>query len=271
MSTTRPKSLQAQASHEERAPAPELDVDSLNAIRSLLEGQEAEVVAPDVPARLQGAAPVKPLAPQPMRRSKADDLPPLVDPVGEEEAAEDVKTRRKSRFAGSRLAFRRGAQTVQNPPGPQLNRNEQAVPTVVTSAPKAGRKARITGYRPSRRHILIGGLALLVLFKPWLVFGLTFIFLCLLTGVFLVLGYDGFWMRVMKMSRWYANRDPGRAAHLHARLDRFAMKWDAVLDRFPEGTVDGLYLPDFGELATADSRHEEVLARRLEGLRKEST
>ena len=45
------------------------------------------------------------------------------------------------------------------------------------------------------------------------------------------------------------------------------MKWDAVLDRFPEGTVDGLYLPDFGEMAAAEARHDAALDRRFDRLR----
>lgn len=45
------------------------------------------------------------------------------------------------------------------------------------------------------------------------------------------------------------------------------MKWDAVLDRFPEGTVDGLYLPDFGEMAEAEARHDAALDRRFDRLR----
>lgn len=72
----------------------------------------------------------------------------------------------------------------------------------------------------------------------------------------------------MGLGRWYARRRPNRAAELHRKLDAFAMKWDAVLDRFPEGSVDGLYLPDFGELATADARHDEALDRRFANLRK---
>lgn len=88
----------------------------------------------------------------------------------------------------------------------------------------------------------------------------------IITGVFLTVGYDGFWQGMIKFGRWYANRRPARAALLHARLDRFAVAWDGILDRFPEGTVDGLYLPDFGELAAADDRHTEAMDRRLSGL-----
>ena len=52
-----------------------------------------------------------------------------------------------------------------------------------------------------------------------------------------------------------------------AVLRKPRVKWDAVLDRFPEGTVDGLYLPDFGEMAAADTRHDEALDRRFDSLR----
>jgi hypothetical protein len=110
-------------------------------------------------------------------------------------------------------------------------------------------------------------LALLVLFRPWLVVGVLLLTVFLILGVFLALGYDGFWRRGMAIGRWYAGRRPERAADLHNRLDAFAIKWDAILDRFPEGTVDGLYLPDFGEMAAADARHDAAMARRFDSLR----
>ena len=127
--------------------------------------------------------------------------------------------------------------------------------------------ARLIGYRPTTRHIVLACLALLVLFRPWLVVGVLLLTVFLILGVFLALGYDGFWRRGMAIGRWYAGRRPERAADLHNRLDAFAMKWDAILDRFPEGTVDGLYLPDFGEMAAADARHDAAMARRFDSLR----
>ena len=72
----------------------------------------------------------------------------------------------------------------------------------------------------------------------------------------------------MGIARWYARRHPSRSVELHRKLDNFAMKFDAFLDRFPEGTVDGLYLPDLGDLAEADQRHDEALDRRFETLRE---
>jgi hypothetical protein len=129
-------------------------------------------------------------------------------------------------------------------------------------------KAKVMAYRPTPKHILLAGLALLVLFRPWLIFGLLFLFAFVVVGVILILGYDGFWHRVMGVARWYARKHPSRSAELHRKLDNFAVRFDAFLDRFPEGTVDGLYLPDFGDLAEAEARHDEALDRRFENLRE---
>lgn len=129
-------------------------------------------------------------------------------------------------------------------------------------------KAALLGYRPTPRHIVIASAALVILFRPWLVVGVAFLSLFILTGVFLILGYDGFWRRAMGLARWYARRHPSRAVELHRKLDTFAMKWDAILDRFPEGTVDGLYLPDFGDLAEAESKHDAALDRRFSEMRE---
>ena len=131
---------------------------------------------------------------------------------------------------------------------------------------KASRR-RIRAKRPPARAVILSLLALAVVLRPWLVFGVLFVTVFVVLGVFLALGYDGFWQRAMALGRWYAARQPERAAALHARLDAFAMKWDAMLDRFPEGTVDGLYLPDFGEMAAAEARHDAALDRRFDRLR----
>jgi|GEM_PF-1755235 len=146
--------------------------------------------------------------------------------------------------------------------------------TAVHSAPKAAARmdlkaqvaSRLSGYRPKPKHIGLIAFALLVVMRPWLVLGLFILCLIVMIGVFLILGYDGFWARVMSAARWYAKRRPERAMALHRKLDGMAMKWDAVLDRFPEGTVDGLYLPDFGGLAVAAKRQEEALDRRYSNI-----
>ncbi len=129
------------------------------------------------------------------------------------------------------------------------------------------RRRRIRAKRPPARAVILSLLALAVVLRPGLVFGVLFVMVFIVLGVFLALGYDGFWQQAMALGRWYAGRRPERAAMLHARLDALAMKWDAVLDLFPEGTVDGLYLPDFGEMAAAEARHDAALDRRFDRLR----
>lgn len=127
-------------------------------------------------------------------------------------------------------------------------------------------KAQILGYRPTAKHITLGVLVLLLLFRPWILFWTVVFGVFALIGLFLMFGYDGFWHRVMNIGRWYAKRNPARAVELNRKLDAFAMQWDMFLDHFPDGTVDGLYMPDFSEMATAESRHDEALDRRFANL-----
>jgi len=209
-----------------------------------------------------------------IRRALSEHPPVEPQPVAEREAEQ----------AAYRAALARG-ETPQPPKGqapaePQRRAradrvNQQAEAHRVAdaqigkmSALLAGAKARIASYRPKPKHLLIAGAVLLVLLRPWLVLGLVFLTVFGVAVLFLILGYDGFWQRGMRLARWYANRRPDRAQVMHQRLDDFACKWDAVLDRFPEGSVDALYLPDFGDLAAADARHTEAVDRRLQSMQE---
>jgi hypothetical protein len=230
----------------------ELDASSLDAIRSILTEEEAPV-----PRRTLRRA--KPVAAEPPRegapsQSKAEQLPTLERPYAD---PEDDLTRKPGKW---RFSLRRT---------PKAAVAKVTAPRTERRKPKdagEGLAGRIKTFRPKPVHIALGLFALFVVMRPWLVFGVLVLFALIMTGVFLITGYDGFWQSTMKFGRWYARRRPARAALLHARLDRFAMRWDAVLDRFPEGTVDGLYLPDFGEMATAEDRHSKAMDRRLSGM-----
>lgn len=232
----------------------ERDANSLDAIQSILTEEEApaprrglrrpKAVEADLPSQ------VAPL------RSKADSLPLLVAPELDMAPQPSVEKPAKRRFSLGR------SPKVVKPTAPV--KRPKAVHT--KSSADAGAVAGIKGFRPKPRHLALGAFVLFVIFRPWLVLGLTVLCVIIITGVFLTVGYDGFWQGMIKFGRWYANRRPARGALLHARLDRFAVAWDGILDRFPEGIVDGLYLPDFGELAAADDRHTEAMDRRLSGL-----
>ncbi len=214
-----------------------LDAESMAAIRSMLE-DDAPAAEPEPAPRPQEAMPAEPIATAmpAAKGEKRDRLPPIS--AAPEPTAKPKKPQKAPRAPG--------------------RMSKLAAPYV----------ARVKGYRPTPKHMIIAALALLVFFRPWLVVGIVLLSLLIFVGVFLILGYDGFWQRGMAVARWYAGRNPERAAEMHIRLDRFAMKWDAVLDRFPDGTVDGLYLPDFQEIAAAEERHEAALDRRLKDIRE---
>lgn len=245
----------------------ELDAESLNAIRSIL----VEDPAPSVPASnpagdlTQTHVHDTPVAPPARPRKKADALPALgaaVDDGYDDRPATKTKAGLLSRLR--RKAIAPAPVETTRAVGRTPLRNDSAGGGRLTGLLPAG--LTLSGYRPKPAHIALGLLALVVLMRPWLVIGLLALTGFILAAVFLIAGYDGFWHGVMRSNRWYAKRRPERAAVILARLDRFAMRWDAVLDRFPEGTVDGLYLPDFGDMDAAERRHSEAMDRRLSGL-----
>lgn len=252
--------------HRKITPAPEpdfeLDEGSLSAIRAILTEEEA----PAPPAALVKDAAEAEHAEVPRasarRQRKADALPRLRQPLPDPEA--EV---RAARALAPRVAARPSmVSRIASPLLVRLKRTPVRAQAAQEEKPAKRAEGVVAGYRPKPAHIALGAFVLLVIFRPWLVLGVTLLAAFILTGVLLMVGYDGFWQGVIRISRWYAGKRPSRAAAIHARLDGFAMRWDAFLDRFPEGTVDGLYLPDFGALEMAEQRHDEVMQRRLASL-----
>jgi|GEM_PF-1511096 hypothetical protein len=251
------------------APTGELDESSLNAIRSILTEETAPAAT-----RRQAHDDVSAVEKAPAPPRKADALPDLAAPVGDEVHGRDNYAGGATPARKSGLRFFKTRVRSQKPQPKHQAAKVAASKNAKT--PKASGASnlpalsamldRVKAYRPTKAHIGLAMIALFVLMRPWLVLGLLVLFAIIMTGIFLMVGYDGFWQGVMKASHWYARRRPSRAASVHARLDRFAMRWDAVLDRFPEGTVDSFYLPDFSELATADARHDAAVERRLAGM-----
>lgn len=237
----------------------ELDASSLSAIRSIL----TEEVAPAPRSKLgRGKSVPEPVEEVARVRRKADILPDLASAEAIN-AMVEVAPKAKRGFSLRRKPAK-AKKTLAKPTAVKA----KAGPVDAFGEAEAGIVDRIRAYRPTAKHVAFAAIALFVFMRPWLVFGLLAFFIIVMIGVFLIAGYDGFWHGVVKVSRWYATRRPSRAAILHARLDSFAVRWDAILDRFPEGTVDGLYLPDFAELASADARHDEVVERRLAGMQE---
>lgn len=129
---------------------------------------------------------------------------------------------------------------------------------------------RVRGYRPTPRHIAFAIIVLLAVLQPWLLVALILLPIVVVTGTFLAVGYDRFWSGVLRSYQWYHARRPKRAERLRRRADSFAMRWDAFLDRFPEGSVDALYLPDLNSLQQEEERHEKALDQRFSKLHDEA-
>lgn len=128
---------------------------------------------------------------------------------------------------------------------------------------------RVRGFQPTTRHLAIASAALLFVLRPhWFLIGALLV-LVLVAGAFATLGSDRIWRALQVWLDRVEARDSDRAARLRTRLDRFACRWDSVLDLFPDGMVDALYMPDFQGMQQAEFAHQQVVADRLNRMARE--
>ena len=136
-------------------------------------------------------------------------------------------------------------------------------------APVSRAVQSLRAFRPSTRHLAIVSVALLIVVRPhWFVIGLV-LSLAIIVAAFMVLGADRIWGAILARLDRVEATDPARAQHLRTRLDRFAFRWDAVLDLFPDGMVDSLYMPDFQSAKEAEAAHIEAMGQRLDRMVQE--
>lgn len=99
-------------------------------------------------------------------------------------------------------------------------------------------------FRPNIRHVLLAMTALMLVLRPqWVLIGILVV-IVLGLGAFILVGADRVWRGVFVWLAALDVRDPTRAVRVRGRLDHVACCWDAILDRFPERWVNGLYMPD---------------------------
>ncbi|MFL4469968.1 hypothetical protein ACERZ8_08860 [Tateyamaria armeniaca] len=164
-------------------------------------------------------------------RRRADDLPDL------QEIAEEVEEQ------------------------PRTPRRGIALKAVFKPVARIMRTVR--DFRPNTRHLALATLALLIVLRPhWFVVAGLMIAASTI-GAFLILGSDRIWRGVLSYLARVDARDPERAARLRTRLDTFACRWDGILDFFPDGMVDGLYMPDFQDMQNGDAAHTSAMVERL--------
>lgn len=177
---------------------------------------------------------------QPNLHRRADDLPEL---HVAEDGADNVKTGRSFRMPKIGAAF---------------------------SGFLAPVFAKLRGFRPSTRHIALLSMALLVVLRPhWFVIS-GILAVALFVATFLILGSDRIWRMVVAWLNHVEARNPARAARLRTRLDGFACRWDAILDLFPDGMVDSLYMPDLQAMQDADAAHNAAVETRLNQMAHDS-
>jgi len=121
----------------------------------------------------------------------------------------------------------------------------------------------VRAFRPTTRHLALASLALLIALRPhWFVISGVAV-IAIVVGAFLIIGSDRIWRMVLAYLNRTEVRNPARAARLRVRLDRFAWRWDGILDWFPDGMADALYMPDFQGMQNADAAHTDAMSKRL--------
>ncbi|MFK7874462.1 MAG: hypothetical protein AB8B71_01590 [Paracoccaceae bacterium] len=118
---------------------------------------------------------------------------------------------------------------------------------------------------PARIVILVLLAGLVLAPNVVIVGGLCLTFITV--GAFLLFSARRIWRFVAWIARAYAGSDPVRADRVYDRLDRFALRWDGLLDRFPDGMVDQLYMPDFANIEVGTADDDPVFTERLKRLR----
>lgn len=128
---------------------------------------------------------------------------------------------------------------------------------------RVGAAARFMKERFKIKHAAIAACLLLFYLKPhWIVFG-ALLSILIFGSLLMLIGMDRIWETVVRWLEVLDDRNPAKAAKWRVRLDRFAERWDRILDIFPDGTVDGLYLPDLQSMQDDKARHAARVEERL--------
>ncbi len=120
------------------------------------------------------------------------------------------------------------------------------------------------------RTALIGAALIMLITAPayFVLVALSLMLFAIL--VFMALGGDRIWGMVEAHLNRVSANDPERGHALRAKLDRWANRWDSVLDRFPEGSVDGLYMPDFSVSTQSGPCYDSIMAERIKRMQGEA-
>ncbi|MEL6566672.1 MAG: hypothetical protein AAFQ59_19685 [Pseudomonadota bacterium] len=153
-------------------------------------------------------------------------------------------------------------------------------PVEPAKSPAPTKRARLTGalmaplrraraFRPTTRHLAIVSVLLLVVVRPnWFIIAGA-VLVALVLGLFLIIGARRIWNTLLRGVELIEQSDLARGARLRNSLDRFACRWDRLLDLLPDGMADDLYMPDFQKRpAEVEAQHARVVAERFDRMRQ---
>ena len=258
-------------------PAGEPEQVTLSAIRSILDETDTKRPTSDTPNRRKSdPAPELELTTQPVKEVETKVNAALFTSV----PAPDKPVK---------PALVKRTKVVVNPDGPEPKPDRPAIPSPKTVARKIFRLPRLptielrqtettkepeAPVRPrtrflEHRHIVALAVVVLFAFRPGLVAAVIFLWFFVMVALFLFLGADRIWRGLAWAVQSYKRRNKEGAAKLMDWLDTVALRWDSVLDRFPDGMVDNLYMPDFANLEVAEEEYDAVLDDRLDRMHEQ--
>ncbi|MEP6067770.1 MAG: hypothetical protein ABJ246_18165 [Paracoccaceae bacterium] len=120
--------------------------------------------------------------------------------------------------------------------------------------------------RIRRKHVWWGASLATAYWRPFLFLGIVCSILFLIALAFLLIGAERIWKGVILAIREIESRNPHKAHRMRVKIQTFSDRWNGMLDRCPDGWVDGFYMPDLRALETQDLDHATTVAERLRRL-----
>lgn len=195
-------------------------------------------------------------APEDRRESPQQSIAQILKAERSAANEEPPKRRRWVRFPRISLP-RLALPSLRRSPSTRKMAQEVRQDVQETGAQKSARAwlrlpAWLRNYRPTRKHIAFAVIAGLVLYRPLMVPLVALLLVWLVLIAYLTLGPDR-WGEILggAWQRLHARR-PELAERVRQRADRFAEKFDRVLDRLPDAWAERLALPDFSNPSEAD-------------------
>lgn len=173
------------------------------------------------------------------REDSHNALPPLSKPT-EPSAPKPSK---------QKAAVKHPRRSASNP-SPVIDRVAKAVDGDDSTRPPSFLSngiAAIKSYRPTRKHIIIAALCVVMLLRPWLIPVTLFVLFLTVLIAYLTLGPDRVAELVVHGWQRLNMRNPELAEALRQRAETTALRIDAFLDRVPGTWTDNLHVPDFSK------------------------